>query len=597
MIAREGLGVFADLLDRLDGLAPDDTINGALRDYDAAAEDDPATAYLTDGALPLDPSRAAILAVIDDALPFAHQRLRVGPHPRVASVWFQDAPPDPASPVGGDLPFGRELRGGQIARLVARLEQGSLADEEALYRAAGVLDPRRRSPQRLAHAAGHGAAIGGLAAGFGRTEAGLARNLPIIAVCLPPHVVRDTLGTAAPFYIMLAILHVVHRARRLCRVLERRRGLPAGAVRLPVVVNLSFGLTAGPKDGSSDLERLMDAVSAATAPDLGPVRFVVANGNHRLSRVRARIVANPDEPLAWLVRPDDGTPSYLELWGPARDGEAPPASPMQIECRLPGAAKAVTTTFATHGSYQTLTAGGREVARAYLQHRTFEGHGREVVTLVALPTRPERLGDPYGVPGCWRVRPLSPLGGDVDAFVQRDDSLPGFGAQRGRQSRLLDPAAPALDAVGRPQLRDPPGRTHGVLRTGTINAFGTGREVIRVGGGFAEGGAVLPSSGLAMDGDADEAEGDIVAPAAFSAGHPDLRVMGTRSGSWSQAVGTSMAAALVSRELALAFAAGEVTGLTHGSLCEVLRRRPSLRHGSQVADHGRPEPEPGVAPS
>lgn len=579
MIALGTLGVFDGLLRRLDRLGPNDSINPAPRPYDEGAEDDPALAFLTPGAIPADPSRAAIVAVIDDALPFAHERLRLGPDPRVASVWFQDAAPG-AGPVGADLPFGRELRGAQIARLIAGLRDASLVDEDALYRAAGILDMRRASPQRLAFAAGHGAAVAGLAAGFGPAEA-VARGLPVIAVCLTPHVVRDTLGTAAPFYVMLAILHVVHRARRLCRFIERRRGLPGGSVRLPVVVNLSFGLSAGPKDGSSDLERLMDAVSRAATADLGPVRFVVAAGNHRQARIRARVAANAPEPLEWLVRPDDRTPSFLELWGPARQGGRP--VPVQVECRPPGWARPVTTAFAAHGACEVLTRDGQEVARAYLQHRlvegqTFEGRGREVVTLAVPPTLPERLGLPYGAPGRWRLRLLSPEGGDFDAFVQRDDAVPGFGPERGRQSRLLDDADPGLDAAGRATLRDPPGRAHGVLRAGTVSAFATGREVIRVGGTFAATGAAVPYSGLAMDGP--RPEGDVVAPAALSAARPGVRVMGTRSGAHGDMTGTSMAAPLVTRELALAFAEGAVGETGPAALAALLRERLAARAAS-----------------
>jgi hypothetical protein len=577
MIATRTLGVFEDLLGRLDDLAPSDSLNPAPQGYDQAIEDDRALAFLTDDALPLDPTRAAIIAVIDDAVPFAHERLRLGAASRVASVWFQDAPPDPSVPVGADLPLGRELRGAQISRLAAGLDDGTFVDEDALYRAAGLVDFRRDSPQRLAFAVGHGAAVAGLAAGFGSDEAVTARNLPIIAACLPPYVVRDTLGTVAPFYVTLAILYVVHRARRLCRFIERRRGLREGTVRLPVVVNLSFGLTAGPKDGSSDLERLMDAVSAMEANDLGPVRFVIAMGNHRLGRTRARLAANAVEPLQWLIRPEDSTPSFLELWGPARGGAEKPATPVQIECCLPGQTLWLRTSFTTHGTYQRLMQDGREVARAYLQHRAFEGHGREVVTLVVPPTLPERLGTVYGTPGRWSVRVLSPEGGDFDAFVQRDDEVSGYGIQRGRQSRLLDDADPVFDATGRRVLRDGNGRTRGVLRGGTINTFATGREPLRVGGAFAASGATVPYSGLAMDAGSPDAEGDVTAPSALSEVRQAVPVMGGRSGARGEMSGTSMAAPLVTRELACAFAEGVVHDRRRADLAALLRGRLEAR--------------------
>ncbi len=580
MIAQQTLSVFDDLLAHLPGMAPSDTLNTDPQPYDEALEDDPAFAFLTDEALPEDPSKAAIVGVIDDAIPFAHQQFRLGRASRIASVWFQDVPPDPAGLLGADLPLGREYRGAQITDWLDQLADGTLVDEDALYRAAGVIDFRRQSPQRLAFGDGHGAAVSGLAAGFGQKDAAIARKLPIIGVCLPPYVVRDTLGTAAPFYILLATLHIIHRARRLCRYIERRQGRPKGSVRLPVIINLSFGLTAGAKDGSSDLERYLDAVSRQTASDLGPVRFVVAIGNHRLTRTQAHVAANASEFLQWQIRPDDMTPSFMEIWGPRYPDRTPPATPMQIECTLPGRAEPLRTEFKEYGTYQKLMVKpakvegqkaegeedeGEEVARAYLQRRAFKGEIREFVTLVVPATRPENLykfaGVPgYGAPGRWGVKVLSESGGDFDVFLQRDDSVPGFGLQRGRQSQLIDEADPVFSDDGRVILYDPSDKTHGVFRAGTINAFACGEHPIRVGGIFADTGAMVPYSSLGPDPGLANFEGDVLAPAAKNPNWRAVAVIGTKSGARKSMSGTSMAAPAVTRRLALAFANGETIG-------------------------------------
>jgi hypothetical protein len=558
MIARQVMGAFADVLDRLNEASPSDTINLAPVPYDEASEDDPTFTYLSDAALPSDPSAAAIIGIIDDVMPFAHERLRVGTTAsRVASIWLQDVPPDLTTPVGGDLPFGRELRGGHISALLAELGSASLRTEEALYRRTSSIDFRRPLPQRLAMAATHGSAVSGQAAGVPSTETDLGRSLPLIAVCLPTSVSRDTLGTTSPFYITLGILHIIHRARRLCRTIERRKGLASGSVRLPVVINISYGLTAGPKDGSSLLERFMDAISAAAEQDLGPVRFVLPMGNHRQSRLHATVDANAATPLDWEVKPNDQTPSFVEIWGPRRRSTTRPIAPVQIECTPPGA-QPVTTTFAAPGTYQILTEGGKEVARAYYQQSTTAGYTREAVTLVIPPTQPEQLGQPYGQPGRWKLRILSARAGAFEVYVQRDDTLKGFGIRRGRQSHLVDDGDPAFGPDGRIVETDPRGKTRGVLRRGSVNAFATGDHPIAVGGSYAHGGGVTPYSGLDFGRGGSRQKGDMLAPSDQSPNQQGLSCLGTWSGSRTQVSGTSLSAPQVARELALAFVAGTV---------------------------------------
>ncbi|MFQ6547291.1 hypothetical protein AADZ90_004990 [Aestuariibius sp. 2305UL40-4] len=571
MIAMQALDAFDGLLDNIAGLAESDSLNADPQPYDETTEED--FPYLTKDAIPDDPSKAAIIGIIDDALPFAHEQFRVGKATsRIASVWFQDAFWDPTNPVGQDLPFGKELRGGQITQLLKELQNGTLKSEGDLYRKAGVLDLNRPVPPRLALTGGHGASVGGLAAGVSPKDPDLGQALPIIATCLPPAVIRDTLGFAAPFYIILGTLQIIFRARRLCRWIERVKGLPANSVRLPVLINLSFGLTAGPKDGSSLMDQLFDAIADVQSPDLGPVRFLIAMGNHRLSRVRARVPANAAEPLDWSVKPDDRTASFVEIWG-APGGTRPPSQPMQIEVTPPGQSTAITTTFASHGTYQNFFLNGREIARAYLQFKLFEGRGREVITLVVPPTVPEKIGEDYGVPGRWQLRVIAPAGAFFDCYIQRDDTVPGFGVRRGRQSRFQDPDDPIYAPDGRPILFDPPGKMTGGLRMGTINAFACGRNQIRVGGLYEESCETVPYSALGFEQPQTAAEGDVRASSAVSTVLRSLPVMGMQSGGRWEMAGTSMATPIVTRALAQAFIDGAVTDDSHTGLVKLLRSR------------------------
>ena len=546
--------LFAQLLAGLWAVPADAAINGAIEPYDEDAEEDAAHAYLTREATPEGPG--AIIGVIDDGIPFAHELFRVaGSHSRVASTWLQDAAPATHGPVGRDLPVGRELRGAEISRLLAQTQRGGVTDEDAVYRAAQAMDYARGPQQRLGLGGTHGAAVAAKAAGFGPAHASTARNLPIIAVNLPAATVRDTLGMLSSLWVGLGALFILHRARRLCRHIARAQNKRSEEVRLPVIINLSYGLTAGPKDGSSTLERLMEVMMSLQFRDVGPVRFVLPMGNHRLSRLNATVTPGEEQMLGWEVQPDDRTPSVVEFWGPQRPATSRPPIPMQIAARPTGQPAPLVSRFAEHGTWQHVTLRGREICRAYLQFRASGGIGREVITLVTPPSRPERPGADYGLPGQWDLGVHAADTQPVRIEVQRDETLPGFGSQRGRQSYLVDPD-PVFGPDGRPVEKDPPGRTRGVLRAGTMNSYAGAPSTIRVGGSFATTGKTVPYSGLGFVGRNRPVEGDVLAPAEQSPTQSGLAFRGTRSGTWRRYSGTSLAAPAATRALGEAFAAG-----------------------------------------
>ena len=544
----------AQLLAALWAVRADAAINQSIELYDEDAEKEPAHAYLEKAATPDGPS--AIIGVIDDGIPFAHELFRLdGTLSRVASVWLQDAAPADTHRVGRDLPIGRELRGAEISRLLSDCQRGGVTDEDAVYRAAGAMNYARGPQQRLGLSGTHGAAVAAEAAGFGPAEAGVARNLPLIGVNLPAATVRDTLGMQSALWVGLGALFILHRARRLCHHIARIQGKKCEEVRLPVIINLSYGLTAGPKDGSSMIERVMEEMMSLQFRDVGPVRFILPMGNHRLSRLNATVTPGEEQMLGWEVQPDDRTPSFVEFWGPHRAGAAPPPVPMQIAVRPQGQPAPLVSRFAAHGTWQHVTLRGREICRAHLQYRPSENGGREVITLVTPPTRPEGPGAAFGLPGHWVLGVHAVDTQPVRIEVQRDETLPGFGSQRGRQSYLVDPD-PVFGSDGRTVETDPPGKTRGVLRSGTMNSYAGAPSTVRVGGTYRTAAKTVPYSGLGFLGSNRPAEGDVLAPAAESPTQPGLPFRGTRSGTWRRFSGTSLAAPAAARALAEAFAGG-----------------------------------------
>lgn len=546
MIALAMASAFEQFLNDPSGILADDTINHHPQPLDDTDLTDASLAYLADDALP-DPDHGCIVGVIDDAIPFAHERLRLANgHSRVASIWVQDARFRPGA-AGGDLPSGTELRGAEIDTWLVRMRAGEVPGEDAIYRGTGALDMTRDTTHSTAFAAGHGAAVAMLAAGFAPDDPA-ARNHPLIAVSLPPKITEDSMGTLAPISILCSILFIISRARRLCRLIEARTPGRRDPVRLPVVINLSFGLTAGARDGSSLLEQFMDAVSSFQAADLGPVRFVLPVGNHRLARLHGRL--RPGEDLGWRLPPDDRTLTAVEIWGPVRN--ALPQHKMQITLTPPGQ-QATTTAFTSVWQYTVLKdSKGQDIARAYYTPRLLDdGRWREGVVVMVMPTCPERLAEPYAPPGEWRIGVAPASGeGEYDIGVQRDEVIRGF-HREARQSWLHDPAYRIHDDAGRlVELDDASGAK--VVRTGAFNAYAGGRHSLRAGAIVENPGRLAPYCSLLHDGQG----GDCLATVDRSLGHPGKITRGRDSGSFGLMSGTSMAAPQLTRWLAGELARG-----------------------------------------
>ena len=425
--------VYAELRENLSAYLRADTLpEGGVPGPEEAA-------FLHPDAAP-DEGPACVVGVIDDAIPLAHPRftVRAGPgapaRSRIASIWMMGA-----AAGGGGVAFGREWRGTEIDGLLARhAATGAGIDEEALYRSAGVWRAARGPLHAGGRRAAHGAAVADLAAGTDPADPG-ARARPVIAACLPPEVTRDTSGTFAPWFVLLGTLHILDRARRLAEALGRPP--------LPVAINLSYGLTAGSKDGGGLVEGFQRIVAEEGVEGVGAVRFVLPMGNHRLGRLRARLPEGGGT-LAWRAPPDDATPSFVELHGPP--AEAAPG-PLGFALTPPGGAP--WRAELPHGTAAELTLRGRHLARAYCGlTRAPDGRLREVLT-IAIPATDEDA-EPRGSAGDWS---LSVTRGPFDAYVQRDDAVPGFGGGA-RQVRFA--------AAG------PQGGS--VLREGTVNAWATG---------------------------------------------------------------------------------------------------------------------------
>lgn len=522
MIAKESLRLFDNVLAQLPRLAPD----RALVPGDAPPGPD--APCLDPAAHPADPDHAAIIAVIDHAIPFAHPLLTTAAgHSRVAAIWLMDAQ---ARDRRHDIPFGQELRGTMID---AMRRPG---DDDAPYRACGLLDPG--GDMALARAGSHGAAVATIAAGHAPTDAGGLAH-PVIAVSLPRFVLADTSGSLGALFIQAAVIFVIARARLLAREMSQRAGRQ---LRPPVVVNLSLGVTAGAEDGTGLIARLQDAIAGSAEHELGPVHFVLPTGNNRQDQLNGQLCAG--QQIHWQIPPDDPTPNAIEVW-------APPGRQIPRLSLQPPGGDGLFVPLDAPGMVRLTDGRGREVARAVLQRRGKEA--RHCLTLIVPPSLPAGPGAPWAPAGLWSLTLSGDSASPCRLAVARDDRLPGTGGQ-GRQSRLVEAGYAARDASGRWQGADPLPPVTAIRRNGSANSYATGQLQIRVGSSTAHPARVVaPWSGLLPDGTA----GDVTAPSERSGCLAGMAVPGVRGQGLVRLGGTSLSAPQMTRWLAARLAAGK----------------------------------------
>lgn len=501
-------------------------------------------------ALPPKPG-LVVTGIIDDGLAFAHDAFRQGLKTRFECLWLQDGKGGQQVP-----PF---FYGGELTRAAientcfARADHGGRLDEEQVYREALLVDYGDRRHKPLAQRAAHGTHVMDLATRLAPGEN--AADRPIIGVQLPIATTAETSGGTLSKHIIDGLRYIIRRADEASE--------SAGFGPPPIVVNISYGLIAGPHDGSSPLETAMDEI-VTQRNAIAPFRIVLPAGNNLLSRCHAQVqvpqVAIPGggpPALRWRIQPDDRTPSFLEIWLPPQAGA--PAK-VKLSVTPPGGASSGPIRegelFAWKPRNQVLC----DVI--YFPPRPGDG-GRRMILVAVAPTATLHATDEVAPSGVWQVR-IENDGGpaiQADAWIQRDDSAPGY-ALLGRQSYFDDPDYLRWDVSGRVVEDDAYGASPSyVRREGTLNAIATGTMPLVVAGYRRADGRAAPSSAcgpaLPPGRGAPSPDGpDAMAPSEDSHAHRNVLAAGTRSGSRAAMNGTSVAAPLVTRLAVTRIAAG-----------------------------------------
>lgn len=466
-----------------------------------------------------------VMAVIDAGCAFAHARFRtLGAdghwHTRIRALWDQNADGEHPRTAPWRAPagrrYGRELDDQAIDKLLAAHVSAADIDEAAVYRAAGCA-------AELAAPVVHGTHVADLAAGARPTNDPASRA-DILFVNLPHFAVADTSGASMVGPLTDALGWILERV----------------APSASLVVNLSYGSMAGPHDGSTLVERMLDAVAGGR----GRAVVLPAGNNHEadahaeFSLDAARRLMR----LQWEVMVGDATDSFLELWYPRAA-----AGRVRVTLRPPGGPPCTVGIDELQG---WTDGGGLRAAAIHL--REASAGNTDAMVLLALAPTGRRLGDNGGRPlapaGVWQVEvalDAADAGTAVPvwAWIERDDPAPDP-ATAARQSRLLTNRLP-----GQPDRAGDP-----VTRSGTGNSIANGRSTF-VAAGFVGGVAEATPARYSSAGPTrNTVRQQLPWPSASalceeSSALGGITAAGTRSGAPGRMNGTSVAAPQLARLL------------------------------------------------
>ena len=496
-----------------------------------------------------------MIGIVDDGLAFGHERFRaIDGTTRVEAVWVQDDIYD-----GGKsgFPYGRQITRAEINRALTDAKIGGFVDEDALYhklKLTNFANVRRRPIN--AHST-HGAHVMDIACGFAPVD---APDWRIVCVQLPVATTRNTSGASLTPFAIDAMKYIREKAGEIAG-----RGNS-----VPVVINFSYGLAAGPHDGTHDLEKAIDKLLRKhnSDPTKKPMRVVLPAGNSRQNRGHATHTfappgTTPGEQfsMTWQVLPDDLTPSFVEIWLPPSTDTT---SRVALQITTPdGVISSALEERST--SHLELRDGKKILCRAY--YHFAETTSERGMFFIGLQPTARVEGHKSLVPtapiapsGAWTItlinRHLS--GETVDAWIQRDDTPFGY-PQRGRQSYFEHPLYLRYDYDRDGRAVDVDDPRCPVKRDGTMNAIATGKRTVVIGGLHSkEATTSIYSAGGLLPTPANEPQGFRKGPEALTVSedsrvHGGILGAGTRSGSVVALGGTSVAAPRITRWIAETF--------------------------------------------
>ncbi len=346
------------------------------------------------------PSRGGkqMIGIIDDGIGFLNGRFMRGDTSRFAGFWMMGDGPN-----AGAVP---------IANVAAQLDRRSEAE---IYKELARDAFRPGTRHRLLSSESHGTHMLDLAAGAQPDDlADPMRDIELLGVQLPPQTYDDTSGRKLMRDLWPALRWLVLSAYF------------NGAERL--LVNMSLGITAGPKDGTSTEEVIIQSAIAFGAFLGVKIEVFLPYGNSYQDQLAGELNPGPEQDavIDWQIVPDDLTPGYFEIQH--KFPSPVDLNDLEITVTPPG------------GPGQTIVAGpfgridedifvdGRVVGRVTFVPQNFLGR-RDFIIVAFLPSRANPQAG-FGVAtapaGRWSLRLVSRDNKmELTAQMQRDDRPAG----------------------------------------------------------------------------------------------------------------------------------------------------------------------------
>jgi hypothetical protein len=525
-----------------------------------------------------DPPGSLLIGMLDDGCPFAAAHfLRSPASTRVRSIWDQNryrSPIEVKDSSGSSRHFGQKLTDfdyglefrRDFAPALRKEEDIGLDDWIELHSGAGSIDEdgcyADAGFTSLAHHHSHGAHVMDVLAGRMPTSSRIALSPPckgqgdppswqegsdpacaadLVFVQFSDECIRDATGIWLKAYVFDGIRYILSFAD------------PASTEK--VIINISYGPTTGPHDGTAGLEKALRAFVKKFngKPGKPKLEIVLPAGNAYLSEGHAAFTRRAKQPnyieWTWRLPPDNSVLCFAEVW---------------INRARPGS---VTVTLTSpSGVTWTSSPGLNPPPRdTPLPPDTGVyapgGWGSHTRWLLAVEPTRVATDDTAWVAaehGDWKIKVSGiPGNAQIHAYVARSD--PNMGVRTGAKlSYFVDHdwertrSSEASCKYGNGEFDRAGSLIH---RTGTLNGIATAKDTgVHVAGGYIlANGRKSPysSAGPARIGPLGLREGpDCVLPCDESYALRGIRARGNRSGSVFRLIGTSAAAPQLARHIA-----------------------------------------------
>lgn len=538
---------------------------------------------------PMPPEPAeVVMGIIDDGCPFAHpDLLDPAGHTRLALIWLQttyDETNPPWDPPNG-FKDGRVLERPAMTAFMKQSQPGGILDEILCYQAAFAtlenacwLKPNRALLSRESHggsvmavAAGRPPNLRGMRPGYEMGDdlhgepGDAASRCPLIFVNLPREQVEVSSGRWMPVNALDALRFILQQARA--------RFTHAVGSRVPVVVNLSYGSTAGSHSGGAMFECALDELLAADEH----LAATLAAGNSRDAESHAQldVPARRSASLGLFVPPSTPFDTFVEFWLPPKADlstiTVTVTTPEGLEMAVSGSKRESVLEDGFTSTDTPEVRARKRTAALFLFPKVVQATDRTMVTLVVCGTVHSPRRQTLATAGPWRVTVKN--GGKsalrVQCWVERDE----VGTRRPQAARFF---SVKVEKRGFERV---------IRTTNTLSNLATGAHAFAVGGyrRAATDGPMADYSGAPPE-DWKDQQGEkryLPFAAKSDAGktHPGVRVPGNRGNVSRRMNGTSVAAPQATRYVANQMAAGKTRVQIEYDLPKEPKPLPSAKAG------------------